>query len=529
MKLGKIVLTSIVIALILAPSISATPFLPTDNDSVNLTFTTPPSYNNTYYIRMNLYDYIYDGSGKNADFELEGYQYNSTSPQDVNITIGNVLKWQEATTFNYPSNISNPNKVGATLDSVLQTKIPTCTCADCVLDGEYCNVKINVSVGSQGMIQLRNLYLNKGLRIITYNAENQTQNITYNVTLINSTSSTTHLNLNDYGQMWNNTTGGSVTAHISATGYETRTYYFTETTNGVVLKAYLLPVSSAAVVRFHVRNNAEQYLQNALVTASRLINTTWIPVDQELTDGSGTATLSLNPLVSYLINVTYGDTTSVQYITPTSTDYWITLGVDTDAGDQANVYAGIAQTVYPLENWLYLSDGGNGSINYTITAQYIDLVYYGMNITYNNTDVFGYNTTLTSAGGTIYGIFNISGASIGDNVNVRAYFKRTGEEEQPLYRTFIVANPITAGNSSINSILVGLTPDALGLSSEVRGFVAIILSLLLTVMIAGAIGFRGAGMIGLGLLGVFTFYGWLDSRVYFLTVAALIGGYSLTR
>jgi len=464
--------------------------------------------------------YFYTSIGASND---TAYESAKSYPTGVDVYLDTTQIYNGAGELNSIVGVSN---FATTIDAELEA----CTCIGCSLSGNDCTIPFNVSTTTAGIVELSNLDLSIGLRVRAYN-EITGAPLTFNLTLTNLSSETTHYDQTDYKQAWNNTTGGSVTAQVSSTGYDSRSYeYVEDEDNGVVINAYLLPTGTGSTVRFHVQDPYDNTISGALVNAKKLINTSWVTVSEDYTDGSGTATLFLNPSTTYLINVSYGAVYSAEYITPTSTDYWITLAVGAGVGDQENIFMGIAYKISPIANTIYPNGSNYGNVNFSIHSVYSDLAYYGLNIDYGGSTIYSTNSSASSSGGIITAYFDLAGWSPGDQLNATAFFQRLGKDEYQILRIYYLQNQTEVSETALSDIMERLAePSYLGLDSTMRGILVLIVAAFLTAMSVAMIGFRGGGIVFLCIVGIFTFYGWFDPMLYFIMVATLIGAYAFLR
>jgi len=291
----------------------------------------------------------------------------------------------------------------------------------------------------------------------------------------------------------------------------------------------MLPLSEGITVRFHIQDITAAPLVNATVTAERVINGTYTVVDQDNSDDSGTATLFLDPDVTYRITTTYGGITDVRNIRPTQNDYVITLGVSTGAYTGYWPYSNVRWEFNPKDNLLLPLTGtlesnitSTYNLNYTITAEDSSLEYYAINITYFNGSVLYTNNVTSVTGGTIECNFSINNATHYFAVNVDAFFKRTDQPEVLLEMRYYTVNS-TATPSNISLVYLfanALNKDTLFHADKTENIIALIITAICMVLI-GAFTRNGtvAAIAGLMVLGMFTYFEWFNGMFFVLIVA----------
>lgn len=127
-------------------------------------------------------------------------------------------------------------------------------------------------------------------------------NITFNLTVYNSTFSQTYTDLSTY---INNSVGGNLTASVSSTGYGTRNYYVdVSLLNPVNISAYLLPDADGQNVLFTAANKNYVAVAGATMTLSKLYGSNWTTVQQGVTDQTGGFVFFLDPDVNYKLLIT---------------------------------------------------------------------------------------------------------------------------------------------------------------------------------------------------------------------------------
>ena len=168
------------------------------------------------------------------------------------------------------------------------------------------------------------------------NENNVSQSLTFDVSVYNSTYEVSSSGITTYS---NNEVAGELTIIISADGYGTRTYYVDVPIDGYTMTGYLLNSSDGHNVLIYTKDALELLISGTAINVSRLSGSSWLLVEQGLTDDTGGYSLFLDGDVNYRITAeaTGYDTKTVQ-ITPTLSTYTIYL-----SGDESD----------PPSFWLY--------------------------------------------------------------------------------------------------------------------------------------------------------------------------------
>lgn len=343
----------------------------------------------------------------------------------------------------------------------------------------------------------------------------------YNLSLANTTFSDTWTNVNTsfsatYGN--NSVPINDVTASVSKTGYYSRDYYYTfYNTTYVSIDAYLLPSTSANLINIHVKNRQDEYLENALVTAQKQINGSYVTVEQQRTDSSGTAALYLNPSTTYKLIASYPDYVSYEAtITPTQSDYTFTLSSASVLGYHT-LYEDLSYRFYP--NLLTLGRG-NQTVNFSVYSTGSALSSFGLNLSDENNTVFFSSTTTTSpAGGTIVGSFNAT-PYVNTEITATGWWTHSDYGTTGVNLTYNVHN-WTSGERSVWNLLSNGFDDT-GLTAWQQDLVTIIV---LAVMSVGASlylnNWAGALTFLLGL-GFAAAAGWFSANLFFLLLLVVV-------
>jgi len=358
------------------------------------------------------------------------------------------------------------------------------------------------------------------LYIKVFDEEAITRNITFNVTIINSTNTSKWYQQTEFYQYWGNLPYGDVKIDIvpynlTNSNYAQRSYFTNINKNTAIkLYAYLLSNTKGIWVRFHIRTALDNPVANATCSVQSFLNVSWLTVGQAKSDDSGVCLFFLNPLVSYKLKVEHTDyITQYATIQPTETDYRVYLKTPEKLGF-STIFTDISISLEPTTYSLNMT---NQTITCIVSSSQSELQYVGLNITHNTSIPLYYLLVDTSPSGTeisvILDLTNKTG-----NITANCFFKRTSFDQFNLTRTYQIYN-VTYSPISIPQLLIGFS--GLGISPFVQGLIA----LLTTGLIGGFIGRHSvvAGAVaGLLILSIFTFYlGFIDWKIFMLLALAV--------
>lgn len=160
---------------------------------------------------------------------------------------------------------------------------------------------------------------------------------------------------------------------------------------------YLLPTIVGQYVTFQIINPALQPISNVTVNVS---TSSFGLIETKTTDASGAVTFFLNPLVTYTIVASKTGLTNYETsITPTQTEYTLTMGAGTTETVIDDYFRGIDYSIYPSQT--YLANSTTYTFNFTISSDYWNLDSFGITLTNSSGSVFGSNSSTSSSGGTV--------------------------------------------------------------------------------------------------------------------------------
>lgn len=368
-----------------------------------------------------------------------------------------------------------------------------------------------------------------GLTVTTWDEQTLSQ-LNFNITISNLTDSETFTNETIFHKVWNEIPNGDITITVVDVdgNYTQRKYYRTLTEESeITLKAYLLKTSEGMIVRFHIRDTSELPISNATFTGEKSINSTWTTIEQAKSDDSGVASVFLDPLATYRINIEYpGFDTFTSTIQPTSQDYRVYL---------ERAIAVTIETLFEDVTYYILPYSMNATlqnVTFVVNCTSGELEWYGLNITHNDTSILFYQkVTGQPYGGEIQTQINLTNDT--GQIFVRAFVKKENYSEYYINRTYFIWT-VVPGSLSAWTLIQSLIPSspfiAGGLTTIVTGLASLIIAAIGASFVAKR-NLVGAGIAALAILGIFTFMGWFDWRIYTLigvvviSIAFLKGGY----
>ena len=183
------------------------------------------------------------------------------------------------------------------------------------------------------------------LTIRCYDERNLTQ-INFSVDITNGTSSLSMSNISEFTDYVSNLPSGEVQILISdPTNQRVQRKYFLPIlgNESINLSAYLLSASAGSTFTFYVKLTAtNEFVSGARIKAKKSINATWVTIQEEETDNSGTAIFFLDPTTIYQFEIDYqGNKT--YYNTYPKNDYTFWIGNPLSV---ASNYYHVAGSVY---------------------------------------------------------------------------------------------------------------------------------------------------------------------------------------
>lgn len=317
---------------------------------------------------------------------------------------------------------------------------------------------------------------------------------------------------------------GDITVTISKNGYTTRTYYETITTTGAFLYAYLLKDSDASLSRFHVHDESDRGVYNALVVIEKSIGGTYTVVGEGRADSSGTVSMALDPTVTYRVTASLGGyTTTTAFINPTSSDYtiYITSLGETTGLNFTSTFDDLFYEFYPA--YPLINSTSNQTFYFYVNATNSTLQYWGFNLTHwnstHNDSSLCLKNSSSSGGGYLYCYVDLRGME--GNISMDAFIKKTGYGEWTQSFVFFIH-----GVSQYNNTIYGVLNDAESVF-EIPQLALAILSLLFSLigaaMTTTTFDREGGAIGGLLILGGFTFVlNWFNFYIYIFVCVVVL-------
>ena len=324
--------------------------------------------------------------------------------------------------------------------------------------------------------------------------------------------------------MENITTRGDSTILVKASGYENSKYYATLTENTTLDQtAYLLSTASAVSKQFTIQDTLGTVISNVKLTVKRFINDTWQVVNEEKTDSSGIAVLSLEEEILYSVTFSalgYVDLTqtytgnTAQVLVTIATETGLVLDHQTD---------GIYWTMRPSVNALKSTE--NQTISFTALSDNSSLEDYSLLVYWTNGTVIYNQTTVSADGGTLSTTMNLTAIRPGRSIKAAGGFTKAGYSTFYINRTFYIHNA-TISNRTLFGLMPNF-PEENNLGEIATTIIAVLTVLVVTGGIAATVGGVGAGIVGLLVLGMFTFLGWFSGGLFLAVLVVVLSIYYL--
>jgi len=358
--------------------------------------------------------------------------------------------------------------------------------------------------------------------------EETLSNITYNITVSNSTQSEEFLNQTN-GVFWNYTQipTGSLTIVVNSDGYEQRTYYETMSAVSFVnLTSYLLSTSEGLIRSFVVVNSNYQQLSGATVTIKRFINDTWTTVGEKTTDDSGVATFFMNPAEQYQIEATYqGLTSGVQTIQPTESSYTIIIPTVTEVVTFDSSFDQVEYKINPKGMWL--EESNNTSITFLVNCWSEDLEYFNLTLKDQNYTTIDTQSSTSDSGGVLVSVIDTTNIS---RVYGTFSLKRDNRNEYTFTRNWIVEDLTPTNYSLVGALFTfaDIPDDEMGMGAKMIVVLVVATAIMGSAIAFGLGGFVSA-IIGASVITIFTLFGWFPATAMVLIWAIILGISFLTR
>lgn len=348
------------------------------------------------------------------------------------------------------------------------------------------------------------------VRIYLYDANTGTS-LTENITVVASGNTFSDTQSTTSGTFYiANLTAGIFTFTFSGTNYTTQTYTLTVGENTYQeLNAWLS--TNTSDLRFILRDwDSAQEIEGVTVVMQRIVNNTWVSVESKLTDITGRS------LFQYVENVRYRfvisktgyqtRTFELNPVDPTiaASGYTVRLRKDTTQDNTQN-FAGVVRSLTPSTY-----SEGNNTITYSVFSPDAALSSYGITAIYpggsasqSGSDAYGSILTVP---------INISGALIGDTVNITYWYVHTVQGNRSYNGNYFIEVNATAYTwGGIRDTDYGFTQ-----------FEKVLIAIIGTIIIAG-FGFLFAGALGGGIMTVimFALFYWIGFLTLWMILPSL--------
>ncbi len=256
----------------------------------------------------------------------------------------------------------------------------------------------------------------------------QTYNpLTFNLTFSSSSESQTFYNQNTSRQLISSLPQGDVTVQVSSYGYQTRKYYynFNAFSSNIFLNSYLLATANGIVQTFHVSDSYGTPLSGVLITAQKLVNSTWMTVAQQKTTIGVGSDFFLDPSVTYQISFSLtGYNTYSTNFQPSLTQSSFDIALTSTTG--GNVLPYVWNDVGSSVVYNYTS--GNIILTYTDNAGYLNNITLQINSVsaLANTPVCTITNTTIPSGTILCYVGNITGGGVYAYMVTGGFDSRTG-------------------------------------------------------------------------------------------------------
>jgi hypothetical protein len=280
--------------------------------------------------------------------------------------------------------------------------------------------------------------------------------------------------------------------------------------SSILYQPYLIGVTDVIVPRIYVLDQLTRTIQDAEIYISTNLNFTETIVESGLTDGAGVFMFSAIPLKNYYVSVYYEGVFKGTYlIKPRTSDDVFFITVDRTA------YVDIAQTLMInidfSDTVKQQSYDENLSIKAEITSNYDYLTGYNLKVYQGNTLKYDAN-------------FSGSGSSITIDKEVDMNLFQKFQDVRVVVTAKYTIDGVAGTQSVSQRISIFASNNRFTYFTKMREEVgqplAILLSIILTAMIVAIITFSGlpippavTGVLGILVLGIFAFMGWLDLGV----------------
>lgn len=353
---------------------------------------------------------------------------------------------------------------------------------------------------------------------ITLIDEDTGANITTNISL--------NLLFNGSTSSYSNDTGGFVfpllsdgthRVHLYSALYTDR-YYYVTMAGGVymTLTAYLSNSTNSEAKTFYMKCSGSA-LANVTISAQKLIGGSYVTVAQRLSDGSGTASIYLNPSTDYRFNFVHpSEGTYTTDITPSESSYT----VDICTGESGQPYNWTTQN----DLYTYLLTPQSIILNQTSTLFTLAVsspggAMAGFGMWYNSSK----NESLTSSpsGGSVNFTLDLSNKS--GVIPIHYWFNASGDGYKEYTKYYRIDSIGTPGNYSAVALV---EVQQTNISGALGYFLATVFTFIIMAMLKFAVPPVANAIIGFISMVIWGLLGWV-SMLYLFPVGAFIALYAI--
>lgn len=310
--------------------------------------------------------------------------------------------------------------------------------------------------------------------------------------------------------------------------YPARSYYLTITNTSVITQnTYLLNSNFGIFYSFIVTDYNLNPLSNVTITTSKIIGNTYVPVETEVSDTSGSTNFFLDYTNLYQTSVTSNGYVSLLFTVQPSTISRVTyLKLRANGTSGANILnlSTVFDSITYGQTPLTIYQNGTFNTSFFISDSAGTLEYFGMRVTYrnysNSSVIFNQSNSTSPSGGTII-------ATIGNQTgyyDVETWFKKASYDQYNIQNfTYYVTNSNASGFPHFNPSATDIPITVF----QVVGILVMLLSMAFFMRIAGFIGAMIWGIVCLAIMtfamGIFTWQTFALAFLVMLSVLILAG------
>lgn len=194
------------------------------------------------------------------------------------------------------------------------------------------------------------------LTIKIYNSTNPSEQLTFNVTILNGTSTQVFNNEFNFSKNFGEIPTGNIELRVTAPGFAEAKFFNTITEfTSITITGYLVPLADFSIITFKTLEfGSSDPIANVTIEAQQLINGSTVTIAQARTDGTGQTFMNLDALIEYtFIFSKDGFVTSTINAIPGTTSYTIRLRFSVE---EFNFADGVGYQFTPTAPILYIPD-----------------------------------------------------------------------------------------------------------------------------------------------------------------------------